>query len=208
MENIETKTTRALFPLLKLHREVSVDRLMVVNPKYYTVKETLNDSKTEKTMQNFTTTYQNNEVIVIADDGTEEGLLLGTGYIEDTEPYGWLLHLDINIGTYNKKSGTGRIVFNMIYDRFEKEFGNGCIMGLVGKWLDQDDMNDNLESFNAAIRRGVPAKEAALYHTFTGKMAQEKVCTKIPPLKGYTRRDGTYEYVEEIIFLKDENIDS
>ncbi|WP_435852837.1 ricin-type beta-trefoil lectin domain protein [Streptomyces mirabilis] len=49
-------------------------------------------------------------------------------------------------------------------------FGD-AVKGIKGYWQDGGTLSDNLNSFNAAVRDGVPLEEAALTKTFTGKMA-------------------------------------
>ncbi|MER5530856.1 RICIN domain-containing protein [Streptomyces sp. NPDC002677] len=57
-------------------------------------------------------------------------------------------------------------------------FGD-AVKGIKGYWQDGGTLSDNLNSFNAAVRDGVPLEEAALTKTFTGKMAARAGFTRV-----------------------------
>lgn len=57
-------------------------------------------------------------------------------------------------------------------------FGD-AVKGIKGYWQDGGTLSDNLNSFNAAVRDGVPLEEAALTKTFTGKMAARAGFTNV-----------------------------
>jgi hypothetical protein len=75
-----------------------------------------------------------------------------------------ILNLYIKTGSHTPRGG------EMFREAVEWVGGPGNINGIRGTWVRGEGLRDNIDSFNAAVRSGLPLEEAA-FSTFTGKMA-------------------------------------
>jgi RHS repeat-associated protein len=119
---------------------------------------------------------------------------------------GGYLELEINVkqGANGAKVANGEDVFNALYQSI-KTNANAPINGIRGIWT-PGELGDNLSTFNKLIIEKVNTgkmtlNEAAL-ETFTGKMAKNNGFTSVKSISGEKNADGTYKFVNSIIFGK------
>ena len=69
---------------------------------------------------------------------------------------------------------TGRVMVYQMVDYFERLHGSARVKAIRAVWdAEIEALQSNLNAFGSAVARGFSWEAAALYETFTGKMAQE-----------------------------------
>ncbi len=119
---------------------------------------------------------------------------IGTGgYLE--------IEINVKVGENGARVANGETVFNELFKTISEK-ANVNINGIRGRWY----YGSNLKEFNRLITekvsKGFMTEEEAALQTFTGRMASKRGFNKVESIAGKKNADGTYKYVNSIIFAK------